>query len=782
MIATKLARLALGFALSIGLVAGYAMQPAAASETAPSVQITNTATASYQDNSGNTYNSNSNTVTTTVQNAPTLTVTPQTAQNVAPDDIVVDTYTLTNTGNASGNFAMASDSVITGSATLQGYVLNAAASGSCSVATPCALAALNTALAALATTPINGTITIGVEYQVASNASTPGTVQTTLVANLTYPTTPAGCTSGNPGCAPAQTSGNVSANDTDSLLAEARLDQQKTASQPTLPSQPITWTVTSNDGGAFAAHDLKSAQTLLGAANPGILITDKLPSFNSTLLGLQAAPTVTLNGAAAGATSKVYYTTDPTGATGWTTTYNANAAMIGVFIYGGAGGVELPSAPGGSTGAGHVTTAQVTIAYNTNQPTGPGSGSPNSVSNMANSVIGGNPWATGTEPIVGPGVPMGTADSASAGALTGASGPLQNVTPSSGTTPPGGASNIAYSQAATQVSVLNGPLDDPGATGSYPAAPNSGTAAATNNLDFTAVSFACANGAAINTAGFLCTVPAAGVVVPNTVQNNGNVADTFTLQGTAPAGYTVQLFNATCPVPSGNVLPTCTVGTSITGVSSVGGTISGSMGSIASGASVNYVAVYKAASGVAAFIGVDSPITVTGSQAETNNTHDDLYPGGAVELTKTVTILSNGCPNESPGPPAGTVCPSGVIKYSVAYQNTAPATVAPGGTNAGTEPAWALAGITTNAGTLAITEDGAANGNNWTTYTFGLNAAPVDTTGGTTYVYTPNIAFAHGTYPNITAGPTKFVATVGGLAFNLQPGASGTITFNVTVQ
>jgi hypothetical protein len=782
-----LARLCLITTLALSLVANFGGESASAA-TAPGVQITNTASATYQDGSGNSFTSNSNTVSTTVQNAPSLTDVPGAAQNSAPGDIVVDTYTLTNTGNAAGTWTVPSDASITGSATLQGYVLGGAASGTCSVATPCTLTTLQTQLNALAATAVNGTITIGVEYKVNQNASA-GTVSSSLVANITYATTPNGCTSGNAGCAPSVTSANSTGNDSDTVSADARLDVKATASQPSTAGTAITWTITANNGGGFAANDLASVKALLASANKGVLITTKTPNFGGSVLGLTATPGVTLNGATSGATATLYYTTDATGATGWTTTYNASAAMIGVFISGGAGAVELPSATGGSSGAGNVTTAQVTLTFTTNQPAGFGSGTTGSVTDIANGMIGGTPGATSVIPIVAPGVAGGTADSASASNLTGGSGPLQNTTSSSGTTPPGGASNTASSQAATSGSVVNGPFGQPGATGSYPAASNGGVAAATNNLDFTAVGFACSNGTSVNDGVFTCNVPVAGVQILNAIQNTGNVADSFTLGATAPAGYTVQLYNATsCPtLPYGGTsLPACTLGSQITGVSSAGGTVSGSVGSVASGAYFNYIAVYKAASAVTPFVAVDALLTATGTlggAADTNNTHDDLYPGGAVKLTTSVSVTSTNCPSgASPAPPAGTVCPGGVLAYTVTYLNVAPAAVAPGGANAGTEPVWAVAGVTTGAGTLALTEDGNAAGNSWGTNTFGLNAAPSDSTGGTTYSYAPSSTFASGTYPSITAGPSSFVATVGGASFKLQPGTSGTITFNVTVK
>ncbi len=767
-----------------GLFLNLAPLAAQASETAPATQILNTATASYQDTSGNTYNTNSNQVTTTVQNAPTLTNVAQSTQNVSPDETVVDTYTLTNTGNAAGNFNQTSDATVSSNASLLGYVLNGASTGTCSVASPCALATLQAQLAALTATAVAGTITIGVEYKVNSAPTTPGTVTTSLSDTLTYPTTPTGCTSGNPGCAPSVTSAAAPANDSDSLLADTRLDLKKVASTPTSGSQAITWTITANDGGSFPAHDLQSAKTLVGASANGVLFTDKVPTFAGSPLALTAAPTCSLSGASTGATCTLYYTTDGTGSTGWTTTYNASAAMIGAYLSGGTGGVELPSNPSGSSGVGNVTSAQVTIVLTTVQPSGFGSGNSNSVVNIGNSVAGGNIGATGLEPIIGPNVPVGTWDTASTTNLTGSSGPIQNSTPSVGTTPPGGASNLAYSQAYAAWSVVNGPIGMPNATGSYPAAPNNGTASATNMYDFTAVGFACSNGAAVNNGTFTCSVPTAGIAIPNAFENLSNHDDTFTLSAVAPAGYTVQLFNATCPTgPYGLIEPTCTLGSQITSASSAGGTATGSVGTVSSGNTFSYVAVYKNANAVTPWTAVDSDITATGGNAETNDTHDDLFPGGAVKLTKSLSIVSAGCPTgASPAPPAGMVCPSGVVQYSVAYANVAPAAVAPGGSNAGTEPAWALAGITTGGGTLQITEDGSASGNNWSTYTYGLNAAPVDTTSGTTYVYSGlGSGFASGTWPSISQGYTKFVATVGGSSFKLNPGASGSITFNVTV-
>ncbi|HTV72662.1 MAG TPA: hypothetical protein VME66_03020, partial [Candidatus Acidoferrales bacterium] len=89
------------------------------------------------------------------------------------------------------------------------------------------------------------------------------------------------------------------------------------------------------------------------------------------------------------------------------------------------------------------------------------------------------------------------------------------------------------------------------------------------------------------------------------------------------------------------------------------------------------------------------------------------------------------------------------------------------------------------ASSLVITDDGSLSTNNWATYTYGLNAAPVDSLNGsnTTYVYSGGSGFASGTYPSMTAGYTKFVATVGASTnYVCTPGSTGTITYNVTVK
>ena len=176
-------------------------------------------------------------------------------------------------------------------------------------------------------------------------------------------------------------------------------------------------------------------------------------------------------------------------------------------------------------------------------------------------------------------------------------------------------------------------------------------------------------------------------------------------------------------------------------------------------------------------------MTVTGTQSATvandaNSTYQVLFPGGPVTLTKTQTIVSTGCPAGASATPPTTgvgspgVCPGGVIQYSIKYANNAPAGIAPGGVGIGTEPTFATNGVDLSAGSLLLTEDGAANpgtgANTWATYTYGVNSPGAnDTTTGTTFAYSNGPGFySTGT---TTAGYTKLVATVGGTSYRTDP-------------
>jgi hypothetical protein len=788
---------------------------ASAAPTAPGVQITNTATASYTDQNSQAYTTQSNTVTTTVQNAPSLTVTAPTAQNVSPGETVVDNYTLTNTGNAPGNFVVPTQPSNQGA--LVGYTLSLTNSSGvaqtpCTAAAPCTYAQLQTALAATAdavSNTTNPTATLGIIYTVPQTGIT--TTQS-FVSNLSAEITQAAVTTGG-GAAASTSAASPTVTVTDTEHPDARIDINKSAVTPTTTTAPIVYSFGVNDGGFYGAHDLNSAKLLLGATAPGVIaVLDKLPAYNGFQESYQSGSDVIPTTIAGGFTAATIYLS--TNGTTWVTKANSVAGTaytyVALYLTGGAGGVELPGNPTGSTGSGTgVTNPQFTFSFGATQPpSGAGSGVAN-LSNIANSITGGNPGDTGNVPIIAPGVTAGTTDAS----VTTAGGADTTFTPTEANTTsspananggPGGASNTVLVGGAVVNSVLNGPVGQPAAVGAY-----DGTSTASNQLDFTAVGFPCTtNGTTVTpgvTNGTTCVFPTAGVAVPNTITNNGTASDSFTIAVTPPAGYTVALYVANnCPAtttttavlpiaPYGTAGAECTLGAQLA-TSTTGGVTSTTAGqaalTVASGASLNYVAVYTPAAGTttAPFTPLNAMIDAYGSSGSTtpgtdsNVTYNTLYPGGALQLTKSAVIVNN-CPTGASATiPATGVCPGGTITYTIAVKNNAPlgqATVGSGSSSG--EPAFAIAGITLKPGSV-VTEDGTLANSTWYAGTYGIDATvapafPTNTTPQYTLNGAPTTVALHAT-GSTTKGPSGFTLT-----FNnaITAGYSGTITFQVTV-
>jgi hypothetical protein len=767
--------------LAVVLASFFATRFAASALTAAGTAVSNVANFSYTTTTG-AFTGTSNTLTTYVQNAPAVTVTVLSAnQSVTPAMYAADTFILLNAGNATGALALPIDATFGGTAgiaTLKGYVINALASGTCSYATPCASGTLN-GLAAMTSVAPTSSVQVSVVYSVSASAAPNNTIQTTLTATVAY---------GAVSNAAAETSASTTAASppTDTLIIDARLDL---AASGTISGSNITWQVKANNGGGSSGQGLASAQTLLGASNPGIVIFIPVPVFSAVPLQIQSPPGVPTPVNAGTSTAAVYYSATACSAhpTVWNATYGS-ALCIAVYVSNASQANVLPQTTG-SGGANDVTAAQITFTFTTNQPNGTNAGGANAVTLVASSAIGGLSWVSpasvggGLVPILGQGLLLGAQqDGATASYLNNI---VANTTISSGLITPGGSSNQAGSNATVAYSVLNGPMNNPGATGSYPAPPNNATPTPSLNLDYTAVNATCNGAASVYGGGANCTIATGGIIIPNTVNNTGNTADTITLTAYAPAGWTVQIFNPLLCTPStpGAVVPSCTLGTSITGAASTsGGSISGTV-LLASNASLTYVAQYIAGAPVTPFVGVDGKITAAGvtgggTGADTNDTHDDIYPGGVIQVSDSVATSSN-CPAAAPALPGTATCPGAVLTYSIAYQNMAPALAM---TNKGSEPSFAYAALNLTGGTLLLTTDGAAAGNSWASYSFGLNALPTDTTSNTIFTPANGTAYASGTYPGMTAGYTKFTAQVGGAAGVVNAGASGTITYSVTVK
>jgi hypothetical protein len=738
----------------------------AAAATAAGTLISNTASATYTDTNGVNYTTQSNTVVVEVQNAPSLTVTTNNGAAAGtgtgvPNSCLADVYTLTNTGNGLGRFQLPSAPVFGGSDSASVATTSYSISYNGGATTSgLTFAQLQANLAASALISPAGYATITINYCI-TGAATPGTITTTLTANILYKA----ADQPNPAGLVDTTSTNVVNSYTDSIVADARLDLQKSAVVSGTAGAPVvTYTVAGNNGGASPARMLTSVQGLGAGApftSPGVLIADKIPTFAAVPLTLNGVPSVATsvaNGFPLTASATIVYSNVASGASGWSTS-SAGALWIGVYISGGA--VALNAHAGSS--AGNVPAAAVTLTFAVNGPTGAGSGNPCAVSNIANGVIGGNANYLVTQPqVIGPTIVTLISDGTPA-AVTAINNAINNATTLAA---PSGASQITCSAMPSNYSVLNGPKGLPGATGSY-----DGVVAVNNNNDFTAVSFTQAAFTIINSGtvpgtpnGNNFTAVVSGINVPNQVMNAGNIADSYTITATAPVGFTVQLFqdSGTCTAPSGTAL-----GGAGSGATSIANNVA-----VASGVTLCYWAVYSSPNPTQSLKRYDGNIVAAsigggGCPLCTNTTHNELY-SSFIALTKGITITNNTCGvfTQPPLPATQFACPGAILTYTVDYRNI----MVGGGT--GTEPLSAQ--LLTAAGTLVITENGGAGSNNWATFTNGLNAPASDTTAGTTY--TGN-----------AAASTSFTATVGGVAFQLVPsGVAGTnqgvITFAVTVK
>jgi len=727
--------------------------PALAAATPAGTPITNTATATYSDGT-NTYNSQSNTVTTTVQNAPSLTIAPPSStpgsNPVSPGGTITDTYTLTNTGNGSGYFQLTGaqnvdDGVTAGQGTFTQYVVNAGA-GNQTFAT---IALVNNYLltgnaGGPFLTAANGTITVGVTYS--ANVGASGTITTKLTPDIVMP----GAGSGGPAGTTTQTSSTVVGQYNDTVVVDARVDVQKTASVGgTVAAPTVTYTVRFANGGARNLAPVfknalpgGNAAAYSGCANStacGVVFTDKLPSYNATQLTLNGTPSIS------GATGTVIYSTD---GTTWTTTV-AGAVYVGVFlpstsITGASLTTFQPNNNTTSQGTVTAPNAALTLTFTINGSTASGAANPTAITNVANSI-----YADQSGFIEGPGITLQSVTN-NASATTAQSAPaVANVNGALT-----GSSSIQSAASPTASAVLNGPNGFPGAVGPT-----------NNNDDYTAISYT--NGGTILSGvnGATVTVPAgaAALTIVNSVQNTGNKDDTYTLSAATGTGLTA--------LPAGWTVSFASAGQGASG--SCGAVVAGTVITtvcVPSGATVNYRTLYTPPAGATtfnSFTPYGDAVTATSGNDNTKNnvTLDEIFVGGFVKLTKSLSVaLGQPCATASVFTPGSVnVNPGDCIQYTVAYANVAPS----GGTN----------NITLNATTFVITEDGAASGgvaptlytNNWAANSNGLFAAPVDSNGGTLGGYNPGPG---------AAGSSKFTDTVGALA----AGASGNCTFKVQIK
>jgi hypothetical protein len=222
---------------------------------------------------------------------------------------------------------------------------------------------------------------------------------------------------------------------------------------------------------------------------------------------------------------------------------------------------------------------------------------------------------------------------------------------------------------------------------------------------------------------------AAGVVVfTNTIQNTGNVNDTYTLSApTVPAGFTVEI--------------STNGGTTYTAVSS---TLSTTI-AIPFGTSANILVRVTAPAGQTVLTGYASTIRAVSGVTNTNNnaTINRLYTG-FIRMLKAFTI------NNATGVGAVTdAVPGAEITYTITYDNISSS----GGTN----------NATLTASNLVITEDGLAAPNNWGTYTIHVVGA-TDSLGGT------------------ITGDALLSTSLTDTVTTLAPGVSGIFTFRRVIK
>lgn len=218
-------------------------------------------------------------------------------------------------------------------------------------------------------------------------------------------------------------------------------------------------------------------------------------------------------------------------------------------------------------------------------------------------------------------------------------------------------------------SVLNGPLNQPGAVGPTD-----------TNDDFTNRSVSV--GIAGVPPGGVTTAASGGISFTNTLQNTGNANDNFTLTVTSfPVGATVVVNGVTVVnngVATGSPVPAI---------------------AIAFGASANYTVAVTLPAGKTVLTGYGTVIRATSGNtpASTNDTIDRVYTG-FLRLDKTSSVS-----NTTGVGGATDAVPGAVITYTITYTNVSSS----GGVN----------NITLTATNIVITEDGATLPNNWATFT-----------------------------------------------------------------
>ena len=690
---------------------------ALAQQTAGGTQITNTATATYEDSGGNGYSTTSLPVVVTVANVAGLAITPDGGAGsvVAGNTNASVAFTVTNTGNFADTVrfeAMGASLTVGGAITLanvtQAFV-DADGNGSFNGADVNILT--NPLFATSASVPANGSITVVVKYSVPASATGNITIQLgdtpgagngdNAVADLSAAEV-RNSTAGVNGRSEGR--GNY----TITVQTDAQLQTTLTTSTPgpIAPGSDITYLLHTCNTGTQTAN---SATIQRGPSGPVTGVYEIVPiPLQTSLAAGQVFPAGTLYSTDA-------LTLDPRSAVGaqwqsWQLTPPANLSLVRRIAFN----------RGASLAASACTTDisyKVTIDANANADIPvlaiADSFAINTFSNSITDQSGDSVGGAGNS----------RADLSPAGSLPDGS----NLSQPGNLDGDGVLLPIAI---AKQGSVLNGPSGQPGARGP----------ANTTNDDFTNKS--------VNTG--IAGVPpgsnttAAGTVTfNNTVQNTGNSNDVYTLTvpnfGTLPAGTVIIITTpqGTVTVNAGNAAGSVPI-------------------NVARNGTANYTVQVTLPANQLVLTGYGAVLRATSANtpAQFNDTIDRTYTGFVRLVKQTPVQIIN---NTGKGGPTDAV-PGAMIVYVITYDNVT------GGNGAG-----ANNGLLT-ASNVVIAEIGDAGTNNWrntTTQVVGPPAAldPSDNNGGTITDGITNGAVTSLTY--------HLKDTI----LSLPPGATGTFTF-----
>ncbi|HEX7999781.1 MAG TPA: hypothetical protein VF528_15445 [Pyrinomonadaceae bacterium] len=646
---------------------------ALAQQTAGGTQISNTATASYEDGGGTQYNTTSLPVVVTVANVAGLAITPDGGSGsvVAGNTNASVVFTVTNTGNFSDTVTFQANgaSLVVGGAINLTNVTQAFvdANGNGSFDGTDVNILTNPLPVTSASVAANGSISVVVKYSVPASATGSITIQ--------LGDTPGG---GNGDNAVADLSANEVRNTTAgvngrsegrgnysvSILVDATLQTYLTApAGPIAPGSDITYTQfhTCNTGTQAAAS---------------ITLTNAPVGFRTGVFEIVPVPLQTSLASGQTFPAGTLYSTDALTVSpivaNWSTSAPGTLSSVRRIAFN----------RGATLAAGACTTDlsyRVTIDSNANANIPVLA----IVDSFANNSFSNQITDQSGDTVAGAG--NGRADLSPAGSLPDGSNLSQpgNVD---------GDGVLLPTLIARQGSVLNGPNGFPAATGPT----------GTTNDDFTNKS--------VNTG--IAGIPpggntnASGVVnFTNTVQNTGNADDIYTLSVTNFAS-----------LPSATVIVITTPNGTVT-VNS--GNQAGSVPiNVARNSTANYTVQVTLPSGQTVLTGFDVVLraTSTNTPASVNNTIDRTYTGFIRLVKQTPVQVINGT---GKGGPTDAV-PGAVIVYSIAYENIT------GGNGAG-----ANNGLLT-ATNIVISEDGSVGTNNWaTTTTMVLVPAPSDSNGGT---------------------------------------------------